>query len=119
MAGCGHQCVRYQPTGAHAEHASVEVTIPPAGKEYVEAEKWRFHCGRKRCKQVEFSIIRDEPDRGPFEWQEVRVSMCEHGEMAPLLNKLRQQCAGTPKCCPYLRTRQQLEANKGFVQPRQ
>ena len=78
---------------------------------------WPICCGRKSCQHVHFSIVRDEPWRGPFNWQEIKVTMCEHGEMAPLLRRLKYTCRGIPKCHPHLRTAAQAKEGKGFVRP--
>ena len=51
-----------------------------------------FVCGRSKCRQCTFSVVRQRPNKGPFTWQELRVTMCKHGEMAPLINKLQQEC---------------------------
>ena len=41
-----------------------------------------FTCGRSQCRQCTFSIVRQEPDRGAFAWQEMVVTMCEHGGLS-------------------------------------
>ena len=55
-----------------------------------------FTYGRKRCRQCTFNIVRQEPSRGTFNWQEMEVTMCEHGEIAPLLNRLQAECDRAP-----------------------
>ena len=102
---------------ARSEPSSEEKTYTPASREWLEKwereanaagiitrpaepgsepvpeiatghERWKLCCGNKRCNTVKFSIIRDQPEKGPFMWQEVIVTMCENGEMAPVLNRL-------------------------------
>ena len=43
--------------------------------------------------------------------------MCEHGEMAPVLNRLEFQCIGYDKMNPHLMTHQMMRTNRGFVRP--
>ena len=91
-------CEGVKIVSSGTDEDSAEDKLPDVPK----VEHWRFGCGGRSCKLARFTVIRDEPKRGPFEWQELIVTMCEHGELAPLLNKLEQKCKGHAKMYPHL-----------------
>ena len=53
----------------------VEPGSEPEGGIATGHEEWRMCCGNKKCNTVKFNIIRDQPEKGPFRWQEVTVTM--------------------------------------------
>ena len=75
-------------TSTSTKHKSItsHVHIHSPAPRATGTQECVFTCGRSKCRQCTFNIIRQEPRRGPFAWQEMRrVTMCEHGEMAPIL----------------------------------
>ena len=76
-----------------------------------------FCCGRSTCETCTFNVVRADPTKGPFNWQELRVTMCRDGEMSPLLLRLQRECRNCKKMYVHLRSRGQETANTGFVRP--
>ena len=101
------------PVCENASHHHFPMHMPRA----TGTQHYTFTCGKHKCPQCTFSVVRQEPDRGPFRWQELRVTMCLHGEMTPLMNKLQEECQGASKIYPHLRSQPQIEQGRGFIFP--
>ena len=80
-------------------------------------EDLHFCCDRDNCESITFTLRQAQQRNSirPFDWDEKTVTMCLHGQMAPLIEYLQWQCEGMSKCHVHLQSGSQQIRHKGFV----